>query len=172
MSNSIMAWSYGSNELIHHGIKGQHWGIRNFQNEDGSLTPAGKIRYGIGEGLKNHKAKREEKKAAKLASIPESMTWKAKEARHLSDAELNRRNQRLQKEQQYKNMTESRGSKRKKALKNTANTIFVASAVGLIRGYMRDNYKKLFSAIGKTSTVQTAGRVFVSGLNKIKIPFG
>lgn len=31
--------------LMHHGIKGMHWGIRRFQNEDGSLTPAGKERY-------------------------------------------------------------------------------------------------------------------------------
>lgn len=33
------------NELAHHGIKGQKWGIRRFQNKDGSLTPAGKERY-------------------------------------------------------------------------------------------------------------------------------
>lgn len=31
--------------IYHHGIKGQKWGIRRFQNEDGSLTPAGKQRY-------------------------------------------------------------------------------------------------------------------------------
>lgn len=29
-------------ELYHHGILGQRWGIRRFQNKDGSLTPAGK----------------------------------------------------------------------------------------------------------------------------------
>lgn len=33
-------------ELYHHGIKGQKWGIRRFQNEDGSLTSEGKTRYG------------------------------------------------------------------------------------------------------------------------------
>lgn len=33
--------------LAHWGIKGQKWGIRRFQNEDGSLTDAGKKRYGI-----------------------------------------------------------------------------------------------------------------------------
>ena len=27
--------------LVHHGIKGQKWGIRRFQNEDGTLTKAG-----------------------------------------------------------------------------------------------------------------------------------
>lgn len=32
-------------ELYHHGIKGQRWGIRRYQNEDGTLTPAGKERY-------------------------------------------------------------------------------------------------------------------------------
>lgn len=32
--------------LVHHGIKGMHWGIRRFQNEDGTLTRAGKSRYG------------------------------------------------------------------------------------------------------------------------------
>lgn len=37
------------NELYHHGIKGQKWGIRRFQNEDGSYTEEGRKRYGIGE---------------------------------------------------------------------------------------------------------------------------
>lgn len=32
-------------ELYHHGIKGMRWGVRRFQNKDGSLTPAGKKRY-------------------------------------------------------------------------------------------------------------------------------
>lgn len=31
--------------LIHHGIKGQRWGVRRFQNADGSLTAAGKKHY-------------------------------------------------------------------------------------------------------------------------------
>lgn len=32
-------------ELYHHGIKGMHWGVRRFQNADGSLKPAGRKRY-------------------------------------------------------------------------------------------------------------------------------
>lgn len=33
-------------ELYHHGIKGQRWGVRRFQNKDGSLTAKGRKRYG------------------------------------------------------------------------------------------------------------------------------
>lgn len=41
-------WTYNyspENVLYHHGIKGQRWGVRRYQNEDGSLTNAGKKRY-------------------------------------------------------------------------------------------------------------------------------
>jgi len=37
--------------LSHYGIKDQKWGVRRFQNEDGSLTPEGRERYGLKGGL-------------------------------------------------------------------------------------------------------------------------
>ncbi|MCM1578145.1 MAG: hypothetical protein NC078_05020 [Ruminococcus sp.] len=37
-------WTYNET-LYHHGIKGQKWGVRRYQNPDGSLTAAGKQRY-------------------------------------------------------------------------------------------------------------------------------
>lgn len=40
-----MQITYNDLWLAHHGIRGQKWGIRRFQNEDGSLKPAGEGRY-------------------------------------------------------------------------------------------------------------------------------
>lgn len=49
MSNNYILTSSGyfvsDDELYHYGIKGMKWGIRKYQNEDGSLTSAGKSRY-------------------------------------------------------------------------------------------------------------------------------
>lgn len=44
------------NYLSHHGIKGQKWGIRRFQNADGTWTGAGKNRYGDLSKYKNKRA--------------------------------------------------------------------------------------------------------------------
>lgn len=58
---------YESDELQHHGIKGQKWGVRRFRNTDGSLTPAGRKRYSDSakETIRNAQIKRAEKKIAK-----------------------------------------------------------------------------------------------------------
>lgn len=49
MGSNYIITSTGSfvaeDELYHHGIKGQKWGIRRYQNPDGSLTAAGKKRH-------------------------------------------------------------------------------------------------------------------------------
>ena len=55
-----------SKELYHHGILGQRWGIRRFQEKNGDLTPAGKKRYGNGNfGGKMHPSKGIDRKEVK-----------------------------------------------------------------------------------------------------------
>lgn len=59
-----------TNELTHYGILGMKWGIRRYQNPDGTLTAAGKKRYGSVENLEAGRTKKQaerhekEKKAA------------------------------------------------------------------------------------------------------------
>ena len=47
--------------IAHYGVKGQKWGVRRYQNEDGSLTTAGKHRYGFLDriGLKKDNSTKE-----------------------------------------------------------------------------------------------------------------
>jgi hypothetical protein len=71
-------------ELKHHGIKGMQWGRRRYQNHDGSLTPAGKQRYG--DGYDDDPVSR------------------------LSDQELRNRINRINMERQYRDLTKRQKS--------------------------------------------------------------
>lgn len=83
------------NELYHHGIKGQKWGVRRFQNMDGSLTYAGHKRYGVGYGnegapkstiTRKRKMSSEAKKRAALRSKAKTLEVKAEYERAKAEA--------------------------------------------------------------------------------------
>ena len=63
-------WNYecvnsGEDYLAHHGILGMKWGVRRYQNSDGTLTSAGKKRYKSEDSVKSkddRKSRKQEKK--------------------------------------------------------------------------------------------------------------
>lgn len=64
-----------NDELYHHGIKGQRWGVRRFQNEDGTRTAAGKKRHEKGQ---NGRTKDTTESKSKKTSNDESSNTKPK----------------------------------------------------------------------------------------------
>lgn len=69
--------------IAHHGIKGQKWGVRRFQNADGSLTKAGKERYNeqnSSDSSDNHENQKfhlteSRRNIAKLLRLPQEPHW-------------------------------------------------------------------------------------------------
>lgn len=129
---------YESNYLAHFGIMGMKWGVRRYQNEDGSLTPAGRERYGAGGERKEGVSISKRAKTAKnvLKSDSGSRSSKAfKEARRkdideLSTQELRDINNRLREEKSYQELTKGNISEGKRFVKQTATAI----ASGIITG--------------------------------------
>lgn len=60
--HSVDECEYNGTYLVHHGILGQRWGIRRYQNADGTLTAAGKKRYLNEDGSLNKKGEHFNKK--------------------------------------------------------------------------------------------------------------
>lgn len=84
--------------LYHYGILGMKWGVRRFQNKDGTLTSTGKKRY---RGRSTTDEPHEDYKKAHTSKSVKSM----------SDAELRNRLNRLQMERQYSQLSSSNVSK-------------------------------------------------------------
>lgn len=100
--------------LQHHGIKGQKWGVRRFQNTDGSLTAEGKKRYSVSDyqqaidktktaGKIVNEAKTLNNTVKKL-NDPTAERRIRKSAAEMSDIELQKRVQRLNMEDNYTRM--------------------------------------------------------------------
>ena len=144
-------------ELYHHGTKGMKWGIRRYQNKDGSLTPAGIKRYNrevqklkdreasikAKEKAKKYQDKLDKKKSeldereAALKGKPASKSTSktaankpsgGKSIKDMSDAELRAVVNRLQLEQQYRNLAPQQVSKGKKFVDSVVGKVLAPAA--------------------------------------------
>lgn len=115
--------------LNHAGIKGMRWGVRRYQNADGTLTPAGKKRYS------------EDHIRAK--------SLKKKKLRQLSNDELRDLNTRMQLETQYKDLKKKNISSGRKF----ANEVLRESAKKTASSYISAGMKKGINVAVEKGTV-------------------
>lgn len=103
--------------LIHHGIRGQRWGVRRYQNEDGSLTSVGKKRYSISDkdlGKTKSIAESASKITGEAGKINRSISDMRRDSKKfedlskISDQQLKERVTRLNLERQYSDLTSSK----------------------------------------------------------------
>ena len=121
-------------ELVHYGVKGMKWGILRYQNPDGTLTAAGKVRDRMTR-------KRNLKKAEKI--LKGSNKTVKRRLSQITDEELQKAVNRLQLERTYKNLT-TPPDKHKKA-KEIATKWLETAGTKVIESAATNLGKKIFS---------------------------
>lgn len=133
-----------NNELYHWGVKGQKWGVRRYQNKDGTLTNAGKKRQ---RGMSD--------------DAREAKNIRKKKVSQMSNAELRKLNERQQLEQTHYKLNPSAVSKGLKVAGAIAGTMGTILA-------LKNNGSQIIN-MGKPAVnkiIDVAGNMVMNDLSK------
>lgn len=175
--NNVYPKVYAKDFIAHHGVKGQKWGIRRFQNSDGSLTPEGRTHYGVGSSLKKagsaigkaagktvrkalhrqtdeeldaeyQKAQKRNERRAKQKYIDESK-GKRKPLHKMNDDELNEYIDRLTKERNVKKMEKELKEMNRGPAKKMISSLADNAVAGIGEGLKRGIAGKIETSMRK-----------------------
>lgn len=144
--------------LEHHGIKGMKWGIRRYQNKDGSLTNAGRKRAAklaaqkakindeykslTGKKIPTNPSGRNGKSGKPKSDSPESTAPKKKSVKEMSDAELQQAVNRLNLEQRYNQLNPKQVSKGQAFANKVFKDVLIPVATDVAKQALTNQLKK------------------------------